>query len=99
MMVLRDHKRLVQVVGNLLNNSAEYTPDGADILLKTQAQDGKIELRVDDNGIGMQPDLASRMFDSFAHAERTPDRSSDGLDQGNRLSVWLPLLAHEAVRV
>ena len=82
LMVLGDHKRLVQVVGNLLNNSAKYTPEGGNILLKTQVQDGKILLLVQDDGIGMQPELASRVFDLFAQAERTPDRSSGGLGLG-----------------
>ena len=121
LMVLGDHKRLVQVVGNLLNNSAKYTPEGGNILLKTQLQNGKILLLVEDDGIGMQPELAGRVFDLFAQADRTPDRSSgglglglalvkslvemhggtvgcvsDGLNKGSRLSVLLPLLAHEA---
>ncbi|MBC7446307.1 MAG: response regulator [Polaromonas sp.] len=82
LMVLGDHKRLVQIVGNLLNNSAKYTPDGGHIVLKTQAQDGQVLLRVDDDGMGMQPELASRVFDLFAQAERTPDRSSGGLGLG-----------------
>ena len=80
--VLGDHKRLVQVVGNLLNNSAKYTPEGGNIVLKTQAQDGQALLRVEDDGMGMQPELASRVFDLFAQAERTPDRSSGGLGLG-----------------
>ena len=82
LMVLGDHKRLVQIVGNLLNNSAKYTPDGGHIVLKTQAQDGQVLLRVDDDGMGMQPELASRVFDLFAQAERTPDRSLGGLGLG-----------------
>ena len=120
MMVLGDHKRLVQVVGNMLNNSAKYTPEGGNILLKTEVQDGKVMLCVKDDGIGMQPELVSRVFDLFAQAERTPDRSSgglglglalvkslvelhggtvgcvsDGMGKGSRLSVVLPLLAHQ----
>ena len=80
--VLGDHKRLVQIVSNLLNNAAKYTPEGGNILLKTQAQDGQALLWVEDDGMGMQPELASRVFDLFAQAERTPDRSSGGLGLG-----------------
>ena len=80
--VLGDHKRLVQVVGNLLNNSAKYTPEGGNILLKTQVQDGEVVLWVEDDGIGMQPELVSRVFELFAQAERALDRSSGGLGLG-----------------
>ena len=80
--VLGDKKRLVQVIANLLNNAAKYTPEGGNILLKTEVQEGKVLLSVADDGIGMEPELASRVFDLFAQAERTPDRGSGGLGLG-----------------
>jgi PAS domain S-box-containing protein len=81
-MVEGDPKRLVQVVGNLLNNAAKYTPEGGHLLLKTEVLAGEVVLSVVDDGIGMAPDLALRVFDLFAQAERTPDRSSGGLGLG-----------------
>ena len=81
-MVLGDNKRLVQVVANLLNNAAKYTPEGGNIQLKSEVQDSKVVLSVADDGIGLQPDLVERVFDLFAQAERTPDRSSGGLGLG-----------------
>jgi PAS domain S-box-containing protein len=81
-MVCGDKKRLVQVIGNLLNNAAKYTPEGGNIRLKTEVEDSKVLLSVIDDGIGMEPGLAARVFDLFAQAERTPDRSSGGLGLG-----------------
>ena len=92
-----DHKRLVQVVGNLLNNAAKYTPEGGSILLKTERQDSRVLLSVTDNGIGMEPGLAVRVFDLFAQAERTPDRSSGGLGLGLALVKSLAELHGGAV--
>jgi PAS domain S-box-containing protein len=77
-----DGKRLVQVITNLLNNAAKYTHEGGNIALKTEVRDGKVLLNVIDDGIGMEPKLAARVFDLFAQAERTPDRSSGGLGLG-----------------
>ena len=77
-----DPKRLVQVVGNLLNNAAKYTPEGGQLLLKTELRGGHVLLSVTDDGIGMEPSLAVRVFDLFAQADRTPDRSSGGLGLG-----------------
>jgi CheY-like chemotaxis protein len=80
--VLGDKKRLVQVVANLLNNAAKFTPEGGKIEMTTEVREGKVLLSVIDDGIGMQPDTAARVFDLFAQAERTPDRSAGGLGLG-----------------
>jgi PAS domain S-box-containing protein len=82
MTVLGDRNRLVQVVANLLNNAAKFTPEGGHITVKTEVQDGEVLLSVADDGIGMEPELANRAFELFAQAERTPDRSSGGLGLG-----------------
>ena len=96
--VLGDHKRLVQVVGNLLNNAAKYTPEGGHVLLKTEVGHAKVRLSVIDDGIGMAPALTSRAFDLFAQAERTPDRSSGGLGLGLALVKSLVELHGGSVR-
>jgi PAS domain S-box-containing protein len=80
--VMGDHKRLVQILSNLLHNAAKYTHEGGQIVLETAVHDDKVFITVADNGIGMDPDLASRVFDLFTQAKRTPDRSSGGLGLG-----------------
>ena len=81
-LVRGDSKRLVQVVANLLNNAAKYTPEGGRLLLKTEIQTGNVLIQISDNGIGMTPELVLRAFDLFTQAERTSDRSSGGLGLG-----------------
>ena len=81
-LVLGDQKRLVQIFGNLLNNAAKYTPDGGIITLRTEIDANTITLRVQDNGIGITPEVQQRVFDLFAQAERTPDRAQGGLGLG-----------------
>jgi signal transduction histidine kinase len=76
-----DHKRLVQVVANLLVNAAKYTPEGGTIAL-TLRTDGVADITVADNGIGIAPAMLDRIFDSFAQAERTPGRTVGGLGIG-----------------
>ena len=80
--VIGDQKRLVQVMGNLLTNAAKYTPEGGNIFFKVEVVPGQVALTVEDDGIGMAPDLVGRAFDLFAQAERTSDRSSGGLGLG-----------------
>lgn len=80
--VYGDSKRLVQVITNILANATKYTPEGGTILLQTHAREDQVILRIVDNGIGMAPELASRVFDLFTQGARSSDRSSGGLGLG-----------------
>ncbi|MGJ7917947.1 ATP-binding protein [Massilia sp. LXY-6] len=77
-----DHKRLVQVIANLLGNSTKYTPEGGTLQLRLEADGNDYVLTVADDGIGMEAALVERVFDLFTQAERTPDRSQGGLGLG-----------------
>src|SRR5262249_12879253 len=77
-----DVTRMAQVVLNLLNNSAKYTADGGRICLSVEKSDGRVAIRVRDNGMGIPGDVLPRMFDMFSQAERTLDRAEGGLGIG-----------------
>jgi PAS domain S-box-containing protein len=77
-----DRIRLVQVVANLLNNAAKYTPQGGAIALSLDVTDGSAAIAVRDNGIGIGPELLPQVFELFTQAERTPDRAQGGLGLG-----------------
>jgi signal transduction histidine kinase/ActR/RegA family two-component response regulator len=93
-----DHKRLVQVVANLLNNANKYTPEGGRIELRLAEDGPHYVLTVSDDGIGMEPQLVERVFDLFTQAERTPDRSQGGLGLGLALAKSLVELHGGTVR-
>jgi two-component system CheB/CheR fusion protein len=80
--VLGDPVRLVQVVSNLLVNSAKYTPEGGDITVSLHVEGDWINLSVEDNGQGIEPDLVPHIFQLFTQARRTPDRAHGGLGLG-----------------
>ena len=96
--VLGDRKRLVQVLANILNNAAKYTPEGGTIGLRTEVNDSHVLIEIADTGIGMAPELAVRAFDLFAQAERAVDRSSGGLGLGLALVKSLVELHRGTVR-
>jgi PAS domain S-box-containing protein len=77
-----DGDRLAQVLANLLNNAAKYTPEGGHIWLAAEAREGEVAIRVRDNGMGIAPEMLPHVFDLFAQAERTLDRSDGGLGIG-----------------
>jgi signal transduction histidine kinase/CheY-like chemotaxis protein len=80
--VLGDRTRLVQVVSNILNNAAKYTPFAGRITLDLTVLEGLAQISVHDNGVGIEADVLPYIFDLFTQAERTPDRSQGGLGIG-----------------
>ncbi|WP_165390776.1 ATP-binding protein [Pseudoduganella lutea] len=80
--VLGDRTRLVQVIANLLNNAAKYTPPGGRIALYLDIVDSHARVTVRDNGIGIAPSLLPHIFDLFIQGERNPDRAQGGLGLG-----------------
>jgi signal transduction histidine kinase len=77
-----DPHRLVQVVVNLLNNAAKYTPRGGRITLAVARAASTVTITVRDNGIGLDSTLLPHVFDLFTQAERSPDRAQGGLGIG-----------------
>jgi len=96
-MVMGDEKRLVQVIVNILNNAAKYTPEGGHIELDVAVEGVEVVIAVEDDGIGMEPELAARAFELFAQARRSSDRASGGLGLGLALVRSLVELHHGAV--
>ncbi|WP_242343396.1 PAS domain-containing protein [Anaeromyxobacter terrae] len=77
-----DPTRISQIVGNLLQNAAKFTPAGGTVFVHTGVAHGQAELRVRDDGVGMDPGEIDRMFEPFAQAERSLARTRGGLGLG-----------------
>ena len=61
-----DRMRLAQVLSNLLNNAAKYTPAGGSIELSAAVHAGEVIIAVTDNGMGFPAELADEIFEPFA---------------------------------
>ena len=92
-----DFHRLVQVVANLLNNAAKYTPPGGVVEVRLGPDGDRVAIEVVDNGIGIEPGLLPHVFDLFTQAERTPDRAQGGLGIGLALVRSMVQLHHGEV--
>ena len=95
--VLGDRTRLVQVVSNLLNNAAKFTPPNGCITLGLRTGD-TAAISVGDNGIGIEAELLPHVFDLFIQGERTSDRAQGGLGLGLALSKSLVELHRGSIR-
>jgi PAS domain S-box-containing protein len=79
-----DRVRLAQVISNLLQNAVKFTPHGGRTTVSLQADSarGQAILTVRDTGAGIQPEMLPRLFQPFAQADATLDRSKGGLGLG-----------------
>lgn len=76
--VVADRSRLLQVIGNLLQNALKFTPDGERICLSAAEHDGSVEIVVQDTGAGIAPEQLPHIFDRFWRGNRAA-RNSAGL--------------------
>jgi CheY-like chemotaxis protein len=94
-----DATRLAQVLGNLLQNAAKFTPSGGVVQVAVAAAGDRAELRVRDDGAGIAPDLLPRLFTPFVQAEGGMARTKGGLGLGLALVKGIVELHGGAVRV
>jgi CheY-like chemotaxis protein/two-component sensor histidine kinase len=80
--VTADPVRLAQVILNLLNNAAKYTPEGGRIWLTAIAEGSEAVVRVRDTGVGIPAEMLPKVFDLFTQVDRAIDRSLGGLGIG-----------------
>jgi signal transduction histidine kinase len=77
-----DAVRLAQVLSNLINNASKFSPPGSRIRLEAAYADGELQISVKDEGAGIAADFLPRIFDLFAQADQSLDRSQGGLGIG-----------------
>jgi CheY-like chemotaxis protein len=101
--VVGDEVRLEQVFSNLIHNASKFTQRGGHVWLSAAISDGgrepaadtggkekgNVEIRVRDDGIGIDPDVLPHVFDLFQQADRSLDRAQGGLGIGLTLARYL----------
>ncbi len=80
--VTGDLARLVQTFGNVMTNAAKYTEAGGKIGIQVTGTATLVKVAISDNGAGISPEFMPSIFDLFAQADRTLDRSQGGLGIG-----------------
>jgi PAS domain S-box-containing protein len=80
--IMGDPGRLVQVVNNLLTNATKFTPRGGTIRVYVRRADSSIEIVVQDNGSGIEPEFLPYVFERFRQADGSITRAQGGLGLG-----------------
>ena len=82
-----DPARLQQVFWNLIKNSVKFTPEHGRIVVETlNPSPGQIEIRISDNGIGIEPEKIDKIFNAFEQGQSSITRRFGGLGLGLAIS-------------
>ncbi|HSQ03302.1 MAG TPA: PAS domain S-box protein [Burkholderiales bacterium] len=81
-----DHTRATEIIINLLNNAAKYTPRGGHIWIDCEVRTDEVAISVSDNGIGIEAKSLPRIFQMFTQLDHSLERAQGGLGVGLALA-------------
>jgi len=73
-----DPVRIAQCAGNLLQNALKFTPAAGEVTLSLENKNEEAVIRVQDNGMGIEPELLEHIFEAFTRADTSLDRTNSG---------------------
>lgn len=94
-----DEGRMIQVIGNLVENAIRYTKKGGHIMLSAQLEGRKVALRVTDDGTGIEPIDLPYVFDRFYRADKARDGNSGKMGLGLAISKALVMAQGGTIEV
>jgi signal transduction histidine kinase len=92
-----DRNRLAQILTNLISNANKYTPEGGAILVEAICTEDKIQIKIQDNGLGMTPEDQQKLFSKFFRSVDEKIREAPGTGLG--LSITKNLIELQGGKV
>jgi signal transduction histidine kinase len=80
--ILADHRGMEEVFTNLISNAINYSPDGGRVTISAQAQGDFLEIRVSDQGVGIEAEELPKIFDKFYRVKSPQTRQVIGTGLG-----------------
>lgn len=81
-----DYARVVQIFANIVSNAVKFTPDGGHIHITARQTQGQLQVAVEDNGIGIEPEAIARIFSMFEQGRTVTGQMTSGLGIGLSLA-------------
>jgi len=89
-----DPDRIAQVITNLVENAAKFSPDGTEITLEVKADGNNLIINIRDQGKGMTPEIKEKLFNRFFQAQRVVEGKTRGTGLGLAICKGI-ITAHE----
>jgi signal transduction histidine kinase len=93
-----DEHRLHQVVANLVSNAVRHSPEGGRVLVSIAGDDGRARFEVADQGPGIAPDEAERVFERFYRSDHARTATEGGSGLGLAIARWIVELHGGTIR-
>jgi signal transduction histidine kinase len=93
-----DEERLHQVLGNLVANAIRHSPPGGTVVVNASAADSRARIEVVDEGPGIRPDEAERVFERFYRSDPARAVTEGGAGLGLAIARWIVELHGGAIR-
>jgi signal transduction histidine kinase len=93
-----DRERLRQVLGNLVANAVRHSPQGGTVTLRASEQNGRVRMEVVDDGPGIPPAEAERVFERFYRTDHARAASEGGTGLGLAIARWIVELHGGTIR-
>jgi signal transduction histidine kinase len=97
--IIADEDLLSQVWVNLIHNSLKFTPAGGKVCVALHQQDGHIEFKITDTGIGIAEEDQARVFERFYKADQSRERSKGGSGLGLSIAKKIVEMHHGTIGV
>lgn len=81
-LIKADREHIGQVLSNLITNALKYSPDGGDVVVTSSTTNESIQIRVQDFGIGIPPNMKHRIFDRFFRISHPKVKAFPGMGLG-----------------
>ncbi|MFA6067176.1 MAG: ATP-binding protein [Janthinobacterium sp.] len=81
-----DYARVVQIFANIVSNAVKFTPDGGHIHITAHQAQDQLQVVIEDNGIGIEPDAIPRIFSMFEQGRTVAGEMTSGLGIGLSLA-------------
>lgn len=85
-LVFYDRRKLERVFYNLISNAFRYTPKGGDIAIRIKKDDEKIQISVEDSGIGIRKENLDKVFERFYEIDNNP-KEKEPYHQGTGIGL------------
>ncbi|NOZ83192.1 MAG: GAF domain-containing sensor histidine kinase [Euryarchaeota archaeon] len=80
--VCADPEHVEHVLRNLISNAIKFNKSGGKVIIKAHEQDGRVEVCVEDTGIGIPAEVLERVFEKFYQVDPSPTRKYGGIGLG-----------------
>ncbi|MCO5141780.1 MAG: ATP-binding protein [Oligoflexia bacterium] len=83
-----DEQLIRQVLNNLIDNSIKYNEKGISVIIRSRDLESKIQVSIEDNGVGIEPEQLPHLFQKFSRKEKTTSERVKGTGLGLYLAKY-----------